>query len=374
MCSAMRRDRARNPVWASGTATPPMREASVAESQLVQRRPHGIVPVLARAPRTRSASPEATAAARRGISSGGCCPSPSSVTMMRAPFWSAAAMPVSSAAPFPRLCGWVSTVAPFPRPRSPVPSVEPSSTRYTIAPGAARRLRLTMSVMVAAAWYAGMTTARVSSARPGTGRVSFENGQDRLELRAQVLNRLRRERAARLGLELARSPILLDLLSSPFDRVLLRVQEVLDEHDELDFAPLVHAVPRPVLGGIEKPELTLPVAQHVRLEVGELTHFPDREELLNRMRRAHDPPPPPPHCSGLSSRSIRSTRARCGDFPSNSTAATSRAIGSSTPCRSPSVTAERAVFTPSTTEARLDSASWRRLPRPSSTPSVRLRD
>src|SRR5690242_7388632 len=234
MVSAMRRDRERNPVWASGTDTPPMREASVAESQLVQRRPHGIAPVPARAPRTRSASPEATAAARRGISSGGCCPSPSSVTMTRAP--------LPSAAPFPRLYGWVSTVAPFPRPRSPVPSVEPSSTRYTIAPGAARRLRLTTSVMVAAAWYAGMTTARVSSARPGTGRVSFENGQDGLELRAQVLHRLGRERAARLRLELARSPILLDLLSSPFDRVLLGVQEVLDEHDELDFAPLVHAV------------------------------------------------------------------------------------------------------------------------------------
>src|SRR4029077_7009128 len=368
------RDRARNPVWASGTATPPMREASVAESQLVQRRPHGIVPVRARAPRTRSASPEATAAARRGISSGGCCPSPSSVTMTRAPFWSAAAMPVSSAAPFPRLCGWVSTVAPFPRPRSPVPSVEPSSTRYTIAPGAARRLRLTTSVMVAAAWYAGITTARVSSARPGIGRVSFEDSHDGLDLRAQVLHFLRRERAARLRLELARSPILLDLLSGSFNRVLLGVQEVLDEHDELDFAPLIHAVPRAVLGGIQKPELALPVAQHVRLEIGELTHFPDREELLNRMRRAHDPPPPPPpptpHCSGLSSRSIRSTRARCGDFPSNSTAATSRAIGSSTPCRSPSVTAERAVLTPSATEARLESASWRRLPRPSSTPSV----
>src|SRR4029077_271795 len=157
-----------------------------------------------------------------------------------------------------------------------------------------RRLRLTTSVMVAAAWYAGITTARVSSARPGIGRVSFEDSQDGLELRAQVLHCLRRERAARLRLELARSPILLDLLSGSFNRVLLGVQEVLDEHDELDFAPLIHAVPRAVLGGIQKPELALPVAQHVRLEIGELTHFPDREELLNRMRRAHDPPPPPP--------------------------------------------------------------------------------
>src|SRR2546430_4149176 len=89
---------------------------------------------------------------------------------------------------------------------------------------------------------------------------------------------------------------------------------------------------------------------HVRLQVGELTHLADREELLNRMGDAHR------QCSGLSSRSIKSATAWLGDLRLKRTSATSRAIGSSTPCRSASVTAERAVFTPSTTAARPASA------------------
>src|SRR5207244_1057205 len=197
-----------------------------------------------------------------------------------------------------------------------------------------------------------MTTATARSARPGIGRrVPLENGEDRLELGAQVLDRLGRERPARLRLELARAPILLDLLARAFDRVFLRIQQVLHQHDQLDLAPLVHPVAGPVLGGVQEPELALPVPQHVRLQVGELTHLADREELLNGMGGAHR------QCSGLSSRSIRSETAWPGDFRLNSTSATSRAIGSSTPCRSASVTAERAVFTPSTTAARPASAT-----------------
>src|SRR6266849_1274833 len=192
-----------------------------------------------------------------------------------------------------------------------------------------------------------MTTATTRSARPGIGRsVPLEDGEDRLEIGAEVLDRLRRERAARLRLELARAPILLDLLARPLNRVFLRVQQVLHQHDQLDLAPLVHPVARPVLGGVQKAELALPVSQHMRLQVGQLTNLADREELLNGMRGAQR------QCSGLSSRSIRSATAWLGDFRWNRTSATSRAIGSSTPCRSASVTAERAVFTPSATEAR----------------------
>src|SRR6266511_2794048 len=67
----------------------------------------------------------------------------------------------------------------------PVPSLDPSSTTYTIAPGTARCARETTSAIVAAAWYAGMTTATAASARPGIGRgVPFEDGEDRLELGA----------------------------------------------------------------------------------------------------------------------------------------------------------------------------------------------
>src|SRR5256885_11189106 len=166
------------------------------------------------------------------------------------------------------------------------------------------------------------------SARPGIRRVApFEDGENRLELGAQVLDGRGREGAARLRLELARAAILLDLLAGALDGVLLGVEQVLDQHDQLDLAPLVHAVAGAILGGVEEAELTFPVAQHVRLEVGELTHLADRKELLDGLRRAHRPP----HCSGLRSRSIRSATALPGDLPWNSTAATSRAIGSSTP-------------------------------------------
>src|SRR5205809_390354 len=191
-----------------------------------------------------------------------------------------------------------------------------------------------------------MTTATVRSARPGIGRsVPLENGENGFELGAQVLDGLGRERAARLRLQVPAAPILLDLLARPLDRVFLGVEQMLHQHDQLDLAPLIHPVAGPVLGGVQEAELALPVPQHVRLQVGELTHLADREELLNGMGDAHR------QCSGLSSRSIKSATAWLGDLRLKRTSATSRAIGSSTPCRSASVTAERAVFTPSTTAA-----------------------
>src|SRR6266545_4113977 len=125
----------------------------------------------------------------------------------------------------------------------------------------------------------------------------------------------------RLGLELAGATVLLDLLTRAFDRVFLGVQQVLHEHDQLDLAPLVHAIPRPVLGGIQEAELTLPVTQHVRLQVGELADFADREELLNWLggRAAAHRLPLPPSPSAFSSRSIRSLTAWRGGLFLNST-------------------------------------------------------
>src|SRR5204862_5629980 len=151
--------------------------------------------------------------------------------------------------------------------------------------------------------------------------------------------------ASRFGLELRRAAVLLELLPRAFDRVVLRVQQVFDEHDQLDLTPLVHTVARAVLGGVEKAELALPVAQHVGLEIGQLADFADREKLLNRLGRrsaAH-------RLSAFSSRSMRSLTAWRGGLFWNSTLATSRAIGSSTPWRSPRATAVRVVLTPSTT-------------------------
>src|SRR5947208_12174419 len=140
------------------------------------------------------------------------------------------------------------------------------------------------------------------------------------------------------------------------------------QHDQIDQVHQGNPFSGSVLGGDQEAELALPVPAHVRLQVGELTHFADRKELLHGMGGAHR------QCSGLSSRSIKAKTAWLGDLWLKSTSATSRAIGSSTPCRSPSVTAERAVFTPSTTAARPASASSRRFPSPSSTPSWWLRD
>src|SRR3989442_5561724 len=211
--------------------------------------------------------------------------------------------------------------------------------------------------------------ARRASARPGIRtRRRLENRQDGLDLGLQVADRLRGERPSRFRLELPAAAVLLDLLARPFDRVLLGVQQVLDEHDELDLAALIHAITRTVLGGVQEPELALPVSQDVRLQVRELADLSDREELLNRMRGAHR------HCSALRSRSIRSAMARRGALPRNRISVTCSAIGNSTPWRRPSSTAARAVLTPSATDCFPASASASVRPCPIATPRLRLRD
>src|SRR6266853_863758 len=214
-----------------------------------------------------------------------------------------------------------------------------------------------------------MITASRASARAGIGRgLPLEQRENRLQLGAQVVHRLRGEGAPRLRLELARAAVLLDLLSRPVDRVLLRVQEVLHQHDQLDLAPLVDTVTGAVLGGAQEAELAFPVPQHVRLEVGELADLADREELLDGMRGAHR------HCSALRSRSIRSATAWRAGLPANRTALTSRTIGSSTSRFSPSAAAARAVSTPSATVFFPFRAAASDLPRPIASPSARLRD
>src|SRR5436853_458110 len=159
MASASERAMARNPVCASGTRTPPTRDASAADSQLLQRRPRGIARPRPRAPSTRSASPLRTGTSRPGG----------------------------------------------------------------------------------------------DSARPGIRRgAPFEDGENRLELGAQVFDGLGRERASSLRLELARAAILLDLLAGALDGVLLRVEQVLHQHDQLDLAPLVHPVTGAVRCGVRE--------------------------------------------------------------------------------------------------------------------------
>src|SRR3989441_99218 len=201
-----------------------------------------------------------------------------------------------------------------------------------------------------------MTTAMPPSARPGIRRGGpLEQGEDRFQLQTEVLDRLGRQSAPRLRLQLARATVLLDLLARPLDRVFLRVQEVLHQHDQLDLASLVHPVARPVLGRVEEAELTLPVPQHVGLQVGELADLADREELLDRIWDAHSPPPPPPpppHCSAFSPRSLRAPPPWRGGFPPNNTPATRSALRDPTPCRAAAGTPPRAVVAPFAPQAR----------------------
>jgi hypothetical protein len=79
--------------------------------------------------------------------------------------------------------------------------------------------------------------------------------------------------------------MLIDFLTRALDCVLLFVQQVFDEHDQLDLPSLIDAIAGPVLRRAEKAELALPVAKHVRLQSGEIAHFTDREKLLDGLWR-----------------------------------------------------------------------------------------
>ena len=73
--------------------------------------------------------------------------------------------------------------------------------------------------------------------------------------------------------------------------------------------------------------------------------------------------------SGLATRSMRSLTALRHDFPSKSTALTSRTIGISTPCRSANPAAARLVRTPSATACIPARTASNVSPWPSRTPT-----
>ena len=144
---------------------------------------------------------------------------------------------------------------------------------------------------------------RRGSARCGTGRPS-RIAMHRLQLRPRLRRHLRLERLPRAGPQLAGAAVLVDPLARAVDGELLGVEQVLHQHDQLHFPALVHPVARPVLGRVEEAELALPVAQHVRLEIGQRADLADRVELLDRLGSGHR------HCSDLSSRVISSATPR----------------------------------------------------------------
>src|SRR5437660_9636617 len=99
------------------------------------------------------------------------------------------------------------------------------------------------------------------SARSGMRRVcSLQNPQYGLQLQPEIAHRLGGQGPPRFRLELARAPVLLDFLSRALDRVFLRVEEVIHEHDQLYFVTLVDAVSLALFGPVQVPALAVPVA------------------------------------------------------------------------------------------------------------------
>src|SRR2546423_10512468 len=98
------------------------------------------------------------------------------------------------------------------------------------------------------------------SARPGIRRgAPFEDGENRLELGAQVFDGLGRERAARLRLELARAAILFDLLAGAPEGAPFPADQGFDQHDQPNLAPLGNPVAGADLAGVSETEMSFPL-------------------------------------------------------------------------------------------------------------------
>src|ERR1700744_3677023 len=102
------------------------------------------------------------------------------------------------------------------------------------------------------------------------------------ELLAQLTGLARGELAASPRLH-ARS---LQFFLRPRDRKPLAVEELPDAHQILDVAPRVHPLALGALGGAYRPELALPVPEHVGLDADELGHLADAEVQLRRQALA----------------------------------------------------------------------------------------
>src|SRR5215208_3648817 len=196
--------------------------------------------------------------------------------------------------------------------------------------------------------------------------VGSEEAHELLQVVLERIEGLHGERRARRRLEIAAFAFLIHLLARALDGVLLRVQQMLDEQDELDLAALVYAVARAILGRVEKTELALPIPQHVRLEVGELADFTDAEEFLDGFGDHAS-------CSARSSRLMRSWTARRAGWPSKRMRCTVATMGISTPSRAASACALLVVVTPSAIVSFPASASASVAPWPTATPTARLR-
>src|ERR1051325_2276193 len=148
-----------------------------------------------------------------------------------------------------------------------------------------------------------MPCARMPSSLEMSSRMSavlaLKNREQFLELAFQRFHRLETQRGAGDGLQVARFAMLVPFLACALDRVLLGVEQMLHQQNQLDLLALINAIPGSILRRIEKPELAFPVAQHVRLEIGDLTDLADGEVFLDWFRTHVS-------CSARSSRDISS--------------------------------------------------------------------
>src|SRR5688500_3703728 len=224
---------------------------------------------------------------------------------------------------------------------------------------------------------------RAACARPGTPArrrprdpsraplAPFENVEDLAQLALDRRDGLQLQGGSRDTADLSLATVLVDLLARALDRVLLGIEQMLDELDELDLTPLVHPVAGSILRRTEELELAFPVSQHVRLELGELAHLANRIELLHRLLGRG----PRGHHSGSarSSRVLGSPMAGRGSLPSRGIRSPAATMGISISSRDASACALSVVYTPSATVSRAASDSSRRFPWPISIPSCRLR-
>src|SRR6266404_6617853 len=126
-----------------------------------------------------------------------------------------------------------------------------------------------------------------STLTPLLFNLSIEYGKDGAQLTLHGLDRLRIQCRSCHGAKLTALPVFVDLLARAVNRVLLRIEKLLDEHHELDLTALVNPVSRAVLRGMKKLELTLPITQHVRFQIRQCADVSNGEEFLHRFLRFH---------------------------------------------------------------------------------------
>ena len=73
-------------------------------------------------------------------------------------------------------------------------------------------------------------------------RVVVEHVDELAQFGLDQFEGLDTQRAARRELQIQRLLVIVDFLSGALDRVLLGVQQMLHQHDQVDFAPLIHAI------------------------------------------------------------------------------------------------------------------------------------